>query len=527
MSVSVADRLKTRHHDRPFVLASVYLVMNNWTDGYVTELPYSVNHFPEMAPAHLNLALLHLGLAAPSLGAGFNYLELGFGQGLGLNMLAATHPQGRFFGNDFMPAHVRAAQDLAAQAGLDNLSLFEDSFAQLLERDLPPMDYIVLHGVYTWVNAENRAIIVALLHKLLKRGGVVYISYNCLPGWSVKAPLQRLMSEFAERKASGTALERFHAARDFLGALDAADAAFFTRNPAARAMLAELEKASDAYLLHEFAPKGWTPFYHTDVAQDLAAADLIYAGSAKLFNNFPAYSLPPKMQALIEGTADVGLRETLRDFAVQTQFRRDIFVRDARPLYDEEIDAHFRGLRLALWRPPASCALKCQIPVGELQLDDETFGPLLESLAQGPQEMHSLMQLPAFVAAGEEHCIDAINVLLCLDYIGISAPVDVDSKARVHALNRALVERLRNGERISGFASAALGAGVTISYHDLLFLAAQNAGCVRAEDIAAFAQAILSRDLVHVDDAELAARNREAGNFVTYGVDFYRSLELF
>ncbi|MEC5387431.1 class I SAM-dependent methyltransferase [Uliginosibacterium sp. H3] len=517
---------RSKHGTIAHLLLPSLPAMNNWTDGYVTELPYSVNHFPEMAPAHLNLALLQLGLASPAITQEFNYLELGFGQGLGLNMLAATHPQGRFFGNDFMAAHVRAAQNLATQAGLDNLQLFEDSFAQLLERDLPPMDYIVLHGVYTWVNAENRAIIVALLHKLLKRGGVVYISYNCLPGWSVKAPLQRLMSEFAERKATGSALERFHTARDFLGLVDAADAAFFTRNPPARAMLAELEKASDAYLLHEFAPKGWTPFYHTDVAQDLAAADLIYAGSAKLFSNFPAYSLPPKMHALMDATADVGLRETLRDFAVQTPFRRDIFVRDARPLYDEEIDAHMRGLRLALLRPPASCSLRCQIPVGELQLDEETFGPLLQSLAQGPQEIRALMQLPVFAAAGEERCIDALNVLLCLDYVGIAAAQEATSMARVHALNRALLERLRSGERISGLASAALSTGITISYHDLLFLCAQQAGCERDEDIAAFAQAILSDDGTQ-DEGELAARRREASDFLRYGADFYRALDLF
>jgi hypothetical protein len=171
--------------------------------------------------------------------------------------------------------------------------------------------------------------------------------------------------------------------------------------------------------------------------------------------------------------------------------------------------------------------LRCKIPAGELQLDDETFGPLLQSLGKGPQEMHALMQLPVFVAAGEERCIDAINVLLCLDYIGILTAVDAVSAARIHALNRALMERLRGGERISGFASAALGAGITISYHDLLFLCAQRAGCERAEDIAAFAQAILARDVANVDHTELEARGREVGDFLTYGADFYRSLDLF
>lgn len=500
--------------------------MDDWTDGYATEIPYSVNHFPEMAPAHLNLALLHLGRAAPSLEQAFTYLELGFGQGLGLNMLAATHPQGQFFGNDFMPAHVQGAQRLAEHAGLSNLHLFEDSFAQLLTRDLPPMDYIVLHGVYTWVNDENRSIIVALLGKLLKSQGVVYVSYNCLPGWSVKAPLQRLMSEFAQAQTDGTVLERYRAARDFLGALEAADAAFFVSNSAARGMLREISQASDAYLLHEFAPKGWAPFYHCDVARHLASADLRYAGSAKLFNNFPAYSLRPETRVLLEATPDAGLRETVRDFAMQTTFRRDIFVRDARALDDADIAAQYRELKFALWRPPASCALSCQIPVGALQLDEASFRPLLNSLSQGPQDLQSLLALAPFAELGPARCIDAINVLLCLDYIGIAPrrPLQREAAARLHALNRTLAARLLAGERLSGFASASLGAAIAISYHDLLFLAAHDAGCMSAEALAAFALRVLSSC---EGEASATALDREAANFLKYGLDFYRSLDLF
>jgi SAM-dependent methyltransferase len=501
--------------------------MNDWTDGYVTEIPYSINHFPEMAPAHLNLALLHLGLAAPALEDDFTYLELGFGQGLGLNLLAATHPQGQFFGNDFMPAHVRAAQRLATFGGLDNLTLFEDSFVELLERPLPPMDYIVLHGVYSWVNPENRVVIVHLLRKLLKPGGVVYVSYNCLPGWSAKAPLQRLMCEFAQRQASGTVLERFHAARDLLKTLDESEAAFFTNNAPARSALRNITQASDAYLLHEFAPQGWSPFYHTDVAQHLAAADLGFVGSARLFNNFPAYSLPPKTRVLLETTADAGLRELLRDFAMQTQLRRDIFVRGARQLPASEVGQRMGALRLALLRPLASCALTCQTPGGELHLDEDICAPILQCLATAPQELDSLTQLAALSRFEPARCEAQIEILVCLGYIGIAqeARSAGEHGGRVHALNQVLLQRLRAGERISGLASAALGTAVEISYHDLLFLAAQQAGCHNAAELGVYALDILAAN--GAVDETLAKLGHEAHNFLRYGDEFYRSLELF
>ncbi len=502
--------------------------MDDWTDGYVTELPYSVNHFPEMAPAHLRLALLQAGLAAPRIDADFTYLELGFGQGLGLNMLAAVHPQGRFFGNDFMPAHVAAAQSLATQACLGNLQLMQDSFAQLQDRDLPPMDFIVLHGVYTWVNADNRAHIVALIARLLKPGGVVYVSYNAMPGWANKAPLQRLMSEAAQRQTDGSALQRFHAARDLLGQLDAAGAAYFATNPGARTALRDITSASDAYLLHEFAPRGWTPFYHTDVAIDMARADLQFAASAKLFSNFPRWSLPSASRALIDATEDLGMRELLRDFVQQTSLRRDVFVRSPRTRGAADIEREYNATLLALQRPPASCARSVRTPIETLRLNDETVDALLASLANGPQSIAALMALPAHANTSPASIRETLDLMLCLGYLGPATAPQTETRSRAHALNKALLKRLHAGERLSGLVSPAHSAGIAIAHHDLLFLAAQQIGESNADALASYAQAVLQINTgATATSAALPQLQREACNFLNYGDEYYRSLDLF
>ncbi len=502
--------------------------MDDWTDGYVTELPYSVNHFPEMAPAHLRLALLQAGLAAPRTDGHFTYLELGFGQGLGLNMLAAAHPQGRFFGNDFMPAHVAAAQALATQARLSNLQLVQDSFAQLHNRDLPPMDFIVLHGVYTWVNADNRAHIVALIARLLKPGGVVYLSYNSMPGWANKAPLQRLMSEAAHRQTDGSALQRFHAARDLLGQLDAADASFFANNPGARTALRDITNASDAYLLHEFAPRGWTPFYHTDVAVDMAGADLQFAASGKLFSNFPQWSLPAASRALIDATEDSGMRELLRDFAMQTPLRRDVFVRSPRTLSAAEIEQEYNTTLLALQRPPASCARYVRTPIDALRLADDVVDVLLASLANGPHTIAALTALPALANTSPASIRETLDLMLCLGYLGAATAPQAETRSRAHALNNALLKRLHAGERLSGLVSPAHSAGIAIAYHDQLFLAAQQLGHSDADALASYAESVLqiSADPT-ATSAALPELQREARNFLNYGDDYYRSLDLF
>ena len=502
--------------------------MDDWTQGYVTELPYSINHFPEMAPAHLRLVLLQAGLAAPNIDVDFTYLELGFGQGLGLNMLAAAHPQGRFFGNDFMPAHVAAAQALATQACLSNLQLVQDSFAQLHDRDLPPMDFIVLHGVYTWVNADNRAHIVALIARLLKPGGVVYVSYNSMPGWANKAPLQRLMSEAAQRQTDGSALQRFHAARDLLGQLDTAGAAFFASNPGARTALRDITNASDAYLLHEFAPRGWTPFYHTDVAVDMARADLQFAASAKLFSNFPQWSLPAASRALIDAADDPALRELLRDFVTQTPLRRDVFVRSPRTLSAADIEQEYPTTLLALQRPPASCARNVRTPIAALRLEDDLVDVLLASLANGPQDIAALMALPALANTRPASIRETLDLMLCLGYLGPATAPRAETRSRAHALNKALLKRLHAGERLSGFVSPAHCAGIAIAYHDQLFLAAQQIGDSNADALASYAQAVLQISTVPTaTSAALHELQREARNFLNYGDEYYRSLDLF
>ncbi|MEC5398111.1 class I SAM-dependent methyltransferase [Uliginosibacterium sp. H1] len=497
------------------------------TDGYVTELPYSINHFPEMAPAHLRYALLQAGIAAPALDAPFNYLELGFGQGLGLTMLAALHPRSRFFGNDFMPAHVAAAQAMADSARLTNLQIMADSFAELAIRDLPAMDYIVLHGVYSWVDDANRDHILAPIQRLLKPGGVVYVSYNALPGWANKAPLQHLMSEIAQRQ-EGSALQRFDAARRTLGMLDHQDAAYFAANPGARSALREIAESGDAYLLHEFAPAGWSPFYHTDIASRMAGAGLQFAASARLFSNVPQWSLPASSRALITGTADSSLRELMRDYVVQTPLRRDVFVHGIIPLEDEEIIEAECETLIALLRPPAACARNVRTPIDAVRLDDEVADALLEALAKGPHRFAALRGLGTLAHVDPARVAATLNLMLCIGYLGAVASVDAAARVRAHALNAALLGRLRAGQRLSGLVSPAMGTAVAIAYHDLLFLAGQQEGCQGEEALSAYVAGILARVGDEVVDAQAAPDlRREAYNFLKYGDAYYRSLDLF
>src|SRR5882757_5507892 len=158
--------------------------MAEWASGYVTDLGYTHGFYRELTPSYLGLVPLAVGQSGFDANASLMICELGCGQGLSANLIAAANPHIQYYATDFNPAHIVGAKALAAEAGTANVHFFDHSFAEfLVEPSLPTFDVIMLHGIYSWVQAPQRAEIVEFIRRKLKPGGLVYISYNSLPGW--------------------------------------------------------------------------------------------------------------------------------------------------------------------------------------------------------------------------------------------------------------------------------------------------------------------------------------------------------
>ena len=126
-------------------------------------------------------------------------------------MLAAMHPAGEFYGIDMMPAHIDHARCLATEAKLPNATFHAIDFGAVADLKLPRFDYIVVRRVYTWVNAQVRADLRSFIDLHLKPDGLVYLSYNALPGRAADLPLQRLVRALGE-SFDGNSIERVAAA---------------------------------------------------------------------------------------------------------------------------------------------------------------------------------------------------------------------------------------------------------------------------------------------------------------------------
>ena len=465
--------------------------MNPWHQGYVTEVDYTYGFYRELTPALMQLSLLAGAVEPPPLGE-FKYCELGFGQGVGLNVLAAANPRGEFWGTDFNPAHAAGARQLAAMAGLQNFRCFDDSFEEFAARtDLPKFDWIVLHGVYSWVGERNRAAIVEFLRKHLAVGGVVHVSYNALPGWAPLMPLRELLVRAATSETRSPMPARIESALALAKQLNELPIGYFKQNAGAVRQLEEMAKQDRNYLAHEYLNAAWDPLYFADVAAEMETAKLTYAGSADVSQRFEGVTLPAEVRKLLSTVSDPVWKETLRDFSINQRFRRDLFVRGGRGIAQQEQLRRLREIRVALTRPRAQCPLKVQFGVVQTELQPSTYEPVLDALAARPLCVNELVGMPALADIDAPRLVQALLVLVGAGYAMPCLPEDARGGATDSArrFNRAVCAQARaTSGGVSTLAAPSIGSGLQIGrierlFADALFQGAANEPAACAQHV--------------------------------------------
>jgi SAM-dependent methyltransferase len=450
--------------------------MSDWSAGYVTDIPYTYGVYRELVPAVLSFATLVAGIAAPDPNGPLTYCELGCGQGYSANVVAAANPNVEVYANDFNPTHILGARSLAAAAGTGNVHFYESSFAEFAaDGGLPDFDVIMLHGVYSWINADNRRHIVNFIRDRLKIGGLVYISYNALPAYAGVLPLRRLLADRADA-AAGPTVARIDQALAYAEQLMAANAAFFRPGSGIPEILQKIKDGGRDYVAHEYFNRDWTAFYHADVAADLADAKLSYVGPADLLNAVDAVNLTAEQRALLATAATTTERETLRDYIVNQAFRRDIFVKGAVPLDTYEARERWLKMRFVLANGRADVPMAVTGVMGEATLQEDVYAPLLDGLANGARTVAQLVSDPAIVALGWGRLQQALTVLVgsaqlqpALDEAGDTARL-----AGTKAFNRAVIELARSSDQWHFLTSPITAGAVFLGRISQLFLLARE-----------------------------------------------------
>ena len=482
-----------------------------WSGGYVSDIPYSHGYYHELSPPFLRFALLLNGLAH---GGGdprgeYTYCELGYGQGVSANLHAAANPRGRFWGTDFNPDHALFARRIAQEAGLDAQWL-ACGFEELLERDLPQFDFITLHGVWSWVDPQARHAIVEFIRRRLKVGGVVYISYNVMPGWSAEKPLRDLLWMHSQLSGSqgDSTTRRIQGAVDFARRLRKGRADYFEHNPRAGAMLDDLQRDDVHVVAHEYFNESWFITYFADLARSLEGAGLGFACSVHKSDLAGLVRERKKACGLADLDLNPALRETTHDFLLDRRFRRDVFVRGAERLTPAEREARLRAVGLVLLCPADRIQPVVGTPYGSVSLDPDLCHALAAPLAQahGPVALGALMEAAGLAHTPIEPVIEVVGALVTNSTLAPVFPDDMPCEGRARAMNLAIARRAPLRDDLRYLACPATGRAIEVAPGELLFLRAWEEG---ARTVPALAQAVqdAAPPAQSPGDAQAAARD--------------------
>ncbi|WP_299015149.1 class I SAM-dependent methyltransferase [uncultured Caulobacter sp.] len=456
-----------------------------WSEGYVTDVNYTFGYYGELNPSRSVLPLIANGYQPPTFRAG---CELGFGQGLSLALHAALQPNIDWCGTDFNPAHASFAQSLVDTAE-GKARLYDEAFAEFCERrDLPDFDFIGLHGVWTWISNENRKVLVDFIRRKLKPGGVLYISYNTNPGWAASAPLRHLLKRHADIMGvpGEGAAARIDGAIDFVERLLDAKPGYLQANPSVAERFKRLKTQDRSYIAHEYMNRDWQPMSFGEVEEWLSDAKLSFVCSAHTLDHTTGINLTPDQSALIQTVSDASLRETVRDYCTNQQFRRDYWIKGPRKLSASAQVEAFRALRVVLVTPRADWPTTAPGVLGPADLNPTVYGPILEFLAD--HEPHAIAEVVDGLAEGLNlaQVSQALSILQGLGVVQPAAEPEVckQSAAASRALNKTLAARALSETAASHLTSPITGAAINATRVQQLFWLAHKAGEEGSEALA-------------------------------------------
>lgn len=381
--------------------------------------PYDSHAFPQSAPGQLAAIAYLFGLDTPEVSRA-RVLEIGCASGGNLIPLAAQHPEAHAVGIDLSPVHIDEGRRRAEALGLGNLELLQGDIARIDHAALGQFDFIISHGVYSWVPENVQDAILAAFHGLLAPEGVGYLSYNVYPGWKAKEIVRDAM--LLRGGGRGTPDERVGYARgmiDFLQEVAPPDSVLARALADYKAVAA---KSKDYYLLHEELETFNAPCYFLELLERAGDHDLAYLAEAAPATMFAVNYGEKVAEPLLKecGHSQVLLEQYL-DFVINRTFRQTLLVHAERaPQIRYQLDrSRYHRLHFAAWVPPVE---------GNTRLDDsqQEYGEAGSATltTQNPVVKAALEVLNARWPSTlpRQELLDATKVRLAA--AGIEAPAD-------------------------------------------------------------------------------------------------------
>ncbi|MCL2306404.1 MAG: class I SAM-dependent methyltransferase, partial [Planctomycetaceae bacterium] len=252
-------------------------------------------------------------------------LELGTATGKTIIPQAEEFPDSRFLGIDLSPTQIETGKEFIRSLNLRNIEL---RAANIMEVDASwgKFDYIISHGVYSWVPQAVQEKMLEICQTNLSPNGLAMISYNTYPGWHFKECARNLMllhskraNEFFDAK---TEIQQARAFLDFTAEVVARQSpSYFTQF--LEAMREHIKSVDDHYLFHEYLESENAPCYFLEFCRRLQEKGLQHVSDFD-WTNYQTWQKDPLLRCLIEKTQDNIVSEQYVDFIVNRTFRSSV-----------------------------------------------------------------------------------------------------------------------------------------------------------------------------------------------------------
>lgn len=278
-------------------------------------IPYCNSPHPASHPRKLEAMATLFGMTPPPVPQS-RVLEIGCASGWNIIPVAVDYPESFCTGLDLSETQISEGQAMIQSLRLKNIELRQANI-MAIDASWGQFDYIVCHGIYSWVPEEVRSKIMAVCRENLSANGVAYISYNVLPGWRQRGTIRDMMLYHAEQVSEPR--EKIARAREVLDFM----AENCLENTPYGSMLKEeldmVRKANDEYLFHDHLEEHNHPVYFFQFLEQATTAGMQYLGDASFSTMLPK-SLGKKASASL-AEAPLEKQEQYMDFLRNRMFR--------------------------------------------------------------------------------------------------------------------------------------------------------------------------------------------------------------
>ncbi|MCL4104703.1 UNVERIFIED_CONTAM: hypothetical protein GTU68_004657 [Idotea baltica] len=260
-------------------------------------------------------------------------LELGCGSGVNLISMAESLPKAKFIGVDLGGAHVKDGKKLINELGLTNVELHEQNILEI-DQEWGTFDYIIAHGVYSWVPPEVQKHIFGLCEQQLSPNGIAYISFNTLPGWNSRG-LVRKMIEYHLPKDL-TASECLQRSREFSAHMAAGLG--MLSDPASVHLADEfnrVQSAEDYYFYHEYLEEFNEALFLDEFLERADAHGLQFLGDGEIRLMLPGVGHPGIEGFLNSLSMDRVQSQNYGDIVFNRTFRKTLLCRAEQKVANE------------------------------------------------------------------------------------------------------------------------------------------------------------------------------------------------